>query len=301
MSRARRRSSAAVLAAGLLAVLGTTLAACSTGAQPTDPEPSATPAEDVDGLRVEVRQGRLDVPDGVLVVSFANDGDESVTVARAEVRSAALEPGMERTRPFDLGPGDRLDVRMPLTPSVCDARPDTVVAVELRGGAHGDAGAVPALLVPTDPYDTMARIADRDCLAQSAAAAASIVLPERLRVTGSGADARAVIDVRVEPAASGDASVTIEQVLGTTLIGSESGGAWPVGLEVAAGDAGSSIELPVRPARCDAHAIADDKRGTILPFELETSDGRAGALELASGDALKADLYAYYTERCGLD
>lgn len=292
---------AAVIAVGLLTALGPMLAACSTVAPSTDAESSATPAEEVDGLRVEVRQGRFDGPDGVLVVSFANDGDESVTVTRTEVRSPALEVGMERTRPFDLAPGDRLDVRMPLTPSVCDARPDTVVAVELRGGAHGDGAAVPALLVPSDPYDTMARIADRDCLAQSAAAAAAIVLPERLRVSGAGTDARAVIDVRVEPAASGDASIEIDRVLGTTLIGSESGGAWPVGLEVAAGDAPATIELPVRPARCDAHAIADDKRGTILPFELATSDGRAGALEFASGDALKADLYAYYAERCGLD
>jgi hypothetical protein len=301
MPRSRPRPVAAVIAVGLLTALGSMLVACSTEAPSTDAESSATPAEEVDGLRVEVRQGRFDVPDGVLVVSFANDGDESVTVTRTEVRSPALERGMERTRPFDLGPGDRLDVRMPLTPSVCDARPETVVAVELRGGAHGDGAAVPALLVPSDPYDTMTRIADRDCLAQSAAAAAAIVLPERLRVSGAGTDARAVIDVRVEPAASGDASIEIERVLGTTLIGSESGGAWPVGLEVAAGDAPATIELPVRPARCDAHAIADDKRGTILPFELATSDGRAGALEFASGDALKADLYAYYAERCGLD
>jgi hypothetical protein len=292
---------AALLAAGLVAGLAAALAGCSTGTPATDAGPSATPAEDIGGLRVEVRQGRFDVPDGVLVVSFANDGDETVTVARVVVRSPALEPGMERTRPFDLGPGDRLDVRMPLTPSVCDARPDTVVAVELRGGVHGDGVAVEAVLRPSDPHDTMARIGDRDCLAQSVAAAAAIVLPERLRVTGSGSDARAVIDVRVEPAASGDMALAIERVLGTTLIGSESGGAWPVGLEIAAGDAPANIELPVRPARCDAHAIADDKRGTILPFELETSDGRAGALELASGDALKADLYAYYAERCGLD
>lgn len=292
---------AALLAAGLVTGLAAALVGCSTGTPAPDADPSATPAEDIGGLRVEVRQGRFDVPDGVLVVSFANDGDQTVTVARVVVRSPALEPGMERTRPFDLGPGDRLDVRMPLTPSVCDARPDTVVAVELRGGVHGDGGAVGAVLRPSDPHDTMARIGDRDCLAQSVAAAAAIVLPERLRVTGSGSDARAVIDVRVEPAASGDLALAIERVLGTTLIGSESGGAWPVGLEIAAGDAPATIELPVRPARCDAHAIADDKRGTILPFELETSDGRAGALELASSDALKADLYAYYAERCGLD
>lgn len=279
------------------------LAGCSSGAPATDPSVSTTPGSDIGGLSIEVRQGRFDVPDRVLVVAFANEGIAPVTVERAEVRSPALEPGMARTQPFELSPGDRLDVRMPLTASVCDAGPDTVVAIDARLGGSTTGGGEPIAveLVPSDPYDTMVRIADRDCLAQSAAAAAAIVLPDRLRVAGAGADARAVIDVRVEPVASGDAALTIARVLGTTLIGSEAGGSWPVDVHVAAGDGPVTIELPVRPARCDAHAIADDKRGTILPFEIETADGRSGALELASGDALKADLYAYYAERCGLE
>ena len=67
------------------------------------------------------------------------------------------------------------------------------------------------------------------------------------------------------------------------------------------GNPASIISLPVRPARCDAHAIADDKRGTILPFEIATADGRAGRLDVPAGDGLKAELYAYYGERCGLN
>jgi hypothetical protein len=298
MPRADRRATRVLLAAGL-AALTVALAACASDG-PDDAGTSDAEAS-VEGLSVEVRQGRFDVPDRVLVVSFANDGDTPLVIDDAEVRSPALEPGMVRERAIELAPGDRLDARFPLTASVCDADPDTTVEMTVHRGPARDDDAVSAVLVPDDPYDTMTRIADRDCLAESVSAAAGIVLPDELRVTGSGTDARAVIDVGVEPAASGDAVVTIERVLGTTLIGSEEGGSWPVDVEVAAGGEPTTIELPVRPARCDAHAIADDKRGTILPFEVTTSDGRAGALELASGDALKADLYAYYAERCGLD
>lgn len=299
MPRAGHRAARVLLGAGLTAALA--LTGCAGGTDGTTVTTSAAEAS-VEGLSVEVRQGRFDVPDRVLVVSFANDGGEGLVIDHAEVRSPALEPGMERARPIELAPGGRLDARFPLTASVCDAEPDTTVEVFVsREPRPDDGGGVTATLVPDDPYDTMARIADRDCLAESVAAAARIVLPERLRVTGSGTDARAVIDVRVEPVASGSASLEIERVLGTTLLGSEAGGAWPVDVEVTAGGDPVGIELPVRPARCDAHAIADDKRGTILPFEVVTSDGRAGALELASGDALKADLYAYYSERCGLD
>ena len=61
------------------------------------------------------------------------------------------------------------------------------------------------------------------------------------------------------------------------------------------------ISLPVRPARCDAHAIADDKRGTILPFEIDDRRRpRRADSTCPSSDGLKAELYAYYGERCGL-
>ncbi len=56
----------------------------------------------------------------------------------------------------------------------------------------------------------------------------------------------------------------------------------------------------MRPGRCDAHAVAEDKIGTILPFEIETSDGRQGQLGLAANDTLRAELYDYYSARCGL-
>ena len=62
------------------------------------------------------------------------------------------------------------------------------------------------------------------------------------------------------------------------------------------GATGREVLRPIDPEELLITAHRDKN-----PFEVTTSDGRAGALELASGDALKADLYAYYAERCGLD
>ena len=170
------------------------------------------------------------------------------------------------------------------------------VAVDWR--TNGGSGS--AELVADDPFDTVARVNGADCLADSVAEVAAIEMPEHLRSTGTGPDRRAFIDVGIVPAASGDASMRIERVHGTTLIEAEEPGAWEPGLDVSAGDAPFMLSLPVRPARCDAHGLADDKRGTILPFEIETADGRAGRLDVPSHDGLKAELYAYYGERCGL-
>ncbi|MGR0318239.1 hypothetical protein [Agromyces sp. ZXT2-3] len=250
-----------------------------------------------DGLSVTVQQGRMDVPQGRLVLHFENSG-EPVTVTALSVDSPALEPGMDRDRPFDLDEDDAIDIRLDLTGSVCDGDP-TEVGIDVRA-TTADGAEHEGTLAPEDPFGTMQRIADADCLAESVAAVAAIELPERLRTTGTGTDQRAWIDVTVAPVASGDGTLEIDGVSATTLIGNEDGQDWPLGIEVAAGGAPVDVPLAVRPARCDAHALADDKRGTILPFTVATGDGRAGRLEIASGPELKADLYAYYAERCGL-
>lgn len=293
--RSRSRPAAALAAAGLAAALVVGLGACATSK--TGAEASGTDALP-DGLTASVKQGRLDVPQGRLVVHFENDG-EPLTVTGFEVRSPALEPGMRRDEPFELGADDRIDIRLDLVPTRCDGDPAAVeIAVEVR---TADGTTRSGVLAPDDPHGTMARIADADCLVESVAAVAAITLPERLRSEGSGADRRAWIDVLVEPVASGDGSLHLERVSATTLLGNEAGEDWPLDLDVAPGDEPVTLELAVRPARCDAHALADDKRGTILPFTVATGDGREGRMDVPSGDALKSDLYTYIAERCGLE
>ena len=290
--RSRRRRAAALAAVAVAVATG--LVACAPRAADAG---SGAESGLPEGLTVSVQQGRLDVPQGRLVVHLENTG-EPVTVTALEVRSPALEPGMRRVDPFELDADDAIDVRLDLTPSVCDGDPDGIevdLVVRTAGGAERSGA-----LAPDDPFGTMARIADADCLAESVAAVAAITMPERLRSEGAGPARRAWVDVRVEPATSGTGTLRIDGVAATTLLGAEDGLDWPIDLDVAAGDPAFTIELAVRPARCDAHALADDKRGTILPFAVATGDGREGRLELPAGDALKSDLYAYYAERCGL-
>lgn len=250
-----------------------------------------------DGLAVSIKQGRLDVVAGRLVVRFENTGDAPVTITGFDVRTPTFAQQLERAEPIDLDAHDAVDVRLDLPASDCDAEPGPVVVAL---GYNSAAGSGSGELTADDPFDTVARVNAADCLAESVAEVAAIVMPEHLRSTGTGAERRAFIDIEVVPEASGDASMRIERVFGTTLLNAEGGIDWTIGTDVAAGDAPFTLSLPVRPARCDAHAIADDKRGTILPFDISTNDGRSGRLDLPAADGLKSELYAYYGERCGL-
>lgn len=289
MSRARltRRLATclALVAAG--PVLGP--AAC------TPSPPSGLP----DGLSASIQQGRLDIEARRLVIRVENAGDAAVTVQRLAFDSPSLAPGMSRDKPFEVAPGDAVQIRMALTASDCSLDPPYLAASVLLD-VSTPAGQGSGELAADDPFDTLARITGEACLAESVQKVAALEMPEHLRSTGIGVDRRAFIDVEVVPAASGTGTFTIDRVYGTTLLNAEGGVDWPLGVEVAAGDEPFTISLPVRPARCDAHAIADDKRGTILPFEIRASDGREGRLDRSSGDTLKAELYAYYGERCAL-
>lgn len=261
--------------------------------------PSAAPGLP-DGLSARIQQGRLDVEARLLVVRLENAGAEPVTVDRLEVEAPALEPGMVREEPFTVTPGDALQVRVDLTGSECDVGGSTRNAAVILLDVSTTTGRGSGELVADDPHDTLDRLNNADCLAESVERVATLDLPENLRSTGTGTERRAFIDVEVVPATSGAESFTIDRVYGTTLLNAEDGTDWPLDVEVAAGDEPFTIPLPVRPARCDAHAIADDKRGTILPFGIRASDGREGRLDRSSGDTLKAELYAYYGERCAL-
>ncbi|MFE6967478.1 hypothetical protein ACFVAJ_20535 [Agromyces sp. NPDC057679] len=273
------------------------LAACSAPAGGPGPLP--------DGLTVGVQQGRLDVEARRLVVHLENGGSSPVTIERVEVVLPELGAELAYADEVELTADDAIDLRLELPPPGCaededGAASDTepVVRLEGRGGSSGAAFA--GERAPDDPFETLPRIVAADCLEASVAEVATITMPEHLRVEGSGAAQRAWIDVAVDPAPSGDGSLAIELVRGSTLLGNEAGTDWPLGLEIAPSDPPSVVPLAVRPARCDAHVLADDKRGTILAFVVTTGDGRSGMIDRPSSDALKAELYDYVTERCEL-
>jgi hypothetical protein len=155
-------------------------------------------------------------------------------------------------------------------------------------------------LEPADPFGVIERLADRDCLARTVASAARLTLSDSLAVT-SPDDGVATLEILVEPSGDADApSFTIESVDATTLLSPAGGEArWTVDAAVRPADEPSSIRLAVSPARCDAHAIAEDKVGTILPVRVRLESGAEGIVQVPSSDVLRAALYDVIARSCG--
>ncbi len=104
-------------------------------------------------------------------------------------------------------------------------------------------------------------------------------------VTGTG------LRVRVQP---GGATVG---ALGTTILFAPED---PRALAAAAGSPASSRKVVLRPNRCDAHALADDKQGTYFPVQVTLPDGRTGDYTIGVNRQQRGQLYRLYAKRCGL-
>ena len=78
-------------------------------------------------------------------------------------------------------------------------------------------------------------------------------------------------------------SLTINGVGETTLLAEAPQAPWPHSVALRAGGPPVELRLGIRPARCDPHAVAEDKVGTLLPLRVSVA-GREGVLKIDAGD-----------------
>ena len=264
---------------------------------------AAESAEVPDGISLSVYQNRTDVEARTLEVSFLNGTDGVLTVTRLELRASqfvgvAIWPRASTTIPS----GATISLPVPLPGADCAAAP-TAATVEFDYRlANGRAGTAVA-----EPVDTLTRlpgIREDDCIAVSVASVVDIRSASVLRLSIVAGRPVAEIDLVLTPTGAGG-SVTLASASSTTLLtpvgpdgvdASESA----IGREIVGTDAPSTVTLAYAPNRCDAHAIAEDKRGTIFPVAVTTSDGFSGHLYVASSVELRGALYDFVRTTCGL-
>ena len=278
-----RRATTVTLAAALL-VAG--LAGCA-------PAAPALPA----GVTVLVYQPRPDVAAGRLAIQVGNGGDASVEVTGARLVSPdftddVVWPGDSST----VHPGLRLDLRAPIPTFDCDAEPDVRAELEVETSQGTATGTVEV----DDPYELIPRLHAEGCVGEAIAAIATLT-PREVSVPAGNEPAILVVDVAPTGAAG---SVVITGVRGTTLLQPADAGVSTPELDlgfVVSADAPAELRVPLLPNRCDAHALAEDKVGTIIPFLVDAGTAEPVRWMMILPDELKGALYGYYAAFCGLE
>lgn len=299
-----RRAALASRVAALLVVAAAVLSGCSPTA-PADPgslaQPGPVTVTDV-AVTAEVYRSRIDPSRGGIQLSVRNDAAVPLTIVGARLESPALQQPIVRERTTVIGPGLTRDLALTLTAAACPADepepPQAVLVVQLIDGSTAE------VAVPTvDRIGQWAEWVAAECLA--AAVAERVQLTVRHDPTrDDGSLIGLLLDIAPRSGARG-AEVALVSLSDTVLFGlvQAADGARvtsaPLPPEAAGGTAAVSIPLLLTPARCDAHAIADDKQGTLFRVAVQV-DGQPGVVTVVADDATRAALYDAYTRACGL-
>lgn len=145
-----------------------------------------------------------------------------------------------------------------------------------------------------DPFGVLDRNNGEMCLAQDVAAIARLEFAPALEV-GPDAGTAALRLLVVPQRAQGD--FIIESFGGTPLLAESTAAPWPKNVHVSGTGSVAELLLVVRPGRCDPHAVAEDKVGTLIPIQVALN-GRRGIVKVPAGQALRGHLRDFVSTTC---
>jgi len=289
---ARSTSSRTVSGLALIAVLAMSGCASTGGPAPTAPHTGSTSDH---GLTVELRQNRDQYASRAAIVRISNTGADDIVLTDVELAGTAFDGSTTRERTSTVPTGQTKDLAVELPPADCDATGSALqadVLLRLQDGSVVEARGIP------DPTRALPRTHAADCTAASVARIATVAADEEVRLDGTGSGTVAVLTVRVTPTGA-PGRLELVSLRSTVLLqpaptGTEAGAPaeeWPLDLVVDAATGPRTVELRIVPTRCDPHALAEDKVGTLFPLVVRVDGGEEAVLTLplssGTADALK--------------
>lgn len=267
-----------------LILVGVALAGCS----------AALPHGIPPGLTVAVIQQRGDIAPGRVQLRVDNGSNETVTIAAATLAAPALASpaAWDARRTETLAPGRILDLPVMLPDLRCGPGDEAAhVTLETTIGGTSHTSEVDA----DDPLGILDRLSaaqcDRDDLAAVAEVTATAASPR--------GDGTADLTISITPTGGDGAPVELEALRGTPLLHFAEGEEAVLATTVSPGDAPSTLTVAVTPRRCDPHAIAEDKVGTLFDLVAHVG-GREVVVSLPRPQAVADDLLAFTAAACGL-
>jgi hypothetical protein len=216
-----------------------------------------------------------------------------------EGRTLVLRPGTTRAVYVALG-----DARC-ATPGAEPGEPTPTTTpsatITLALGEGDDLGPATDVTVDEvgDPVGHLARNHAADCAEAAVAAGARLSVDPEVPVEERGGELTALVTLRVE-AVEGGSDVVLDRIAGTTLMSNavpgDGASGW-VGPDLA-GQRSGAVVLAVVPARCDVHAVAEDKRGTFLPVTARVGGVVQQPVYVPLSDPARSAFYAFVADYC---
>ncbi|MGA7148227.1 MAG: hypothetical protein WBX17_07055 [Microbacterium sp.] len=252
-----------------------------------------------EGVTAELQQLRSDVAGRVAQVLVRNDSGKTLVISGLEVTDPRFDGAAKRAseRETEIAPAREVGIRVQLPPVACDeidpaatVRPKVVFGYTLDGVAGAAAAPLP------DPLDVIGPLYERECRVAQLSRAADVAFTG---FTPSPAGQPAQLELTLTPTGVGGAGIHSIQTTNLLTFAGVTGDDYPLHIDFAAGDrAPIVVELPLVPFRCDAHAVQEDKRGTIFDLAVRI-EGEDGEIELAAPEELRGRILTWVSEWCG--
>ena len=296
---ARARRPVRLAAIGVLAL---TLAGCANlgPATPSPGEPVADPADAAieAALTVEIVQLRSDVSSRQAQVRITNGSDVPIEVGDVAVVDTRLDGPATRAvaaRTSTVPAGRSVDVRVQLPAVACTADADDGPSeVELEVVTADGARRVTASA--TDPLGFLPPLHARECRVERLAEAATVEFTD-FRPSPPGEPA--ALELTITPTGGGEAVIAgVQQTNLIDFAAETRDGAYPLDVVIDASDRDPVVvDLPIRPTRCDPHAVQEDKRGTLFRVWVSL-DGEPGDIEVYVGDDMRGRILTWVPAWC---
>lgn len=288
------------LIAAVCAILG--LSGCAPATDVAEREGAPLPQ----GVAVTVYQSRSDVASGHLQIQIANESGDDITISGAEFAAPQFaHTAIWQKESTVVRAGRTIDLPIQLSEAVCHEG-DPAPSVRLTWAVAGDIRW--SEVVPVDERGRLEELRAEGCFVEEVSSIARFSLESSPRpVVVSGAPA-IELDLTLSQGSGSGGSLLIRSVSGTTLfthidpLNGFTSTSMRLDATVDSGTA-SVVTLSLVPTRCDAHAIAEDKQGTIFAFDVDvtTQDGSSisGTVSVPAPTEIKTELIAFVRLACG--
>jgi len=246
-----------------------------------------------DGVTLLSDQSRLHRKDREIYVRIQNKSDKTIHVESFTLTSDRIST-VKWSGSEDIAAGTEADLEYDMPKGKCGKGFTPTVRLTYRIGDSERISTSKA----NDRYGNVSHAMDRDCAESTLNEAATLEVGDPT-ITGVGSDS--VLNLPVTMTPTGKRTDVRFGGFGSTVLFNQAEGS-PANVDIPLVKDHLKLVMKVIPARCDGHALADDKVGRLFDVKVLGEDVGEGAtfyLPLTTPQRVK--FFDFYRSHCGLD
>ncbi|RIJ77736.1 hypothetical protein D1871_05715 [Nakamurella silvestris] len=229
-------------------------------------------------------------------VVITNSSTADLDILTADLTSGYLQKAVEPYRDGTVRAGAALALAFTLPAAICTPGATADPSVTIRYRSAGVEGTM--TVVPVDTYGALEDVHRTDCAVDEIASLATLSFADELKVVDRDGTSTALLSLTLTPKAT-DRTLVVTELERTTLLVPAGTATWkPQGLNNSHGKP-VTVDLEVIPARCDPHAVAEDKRGTFLGTHVTVDGQELPVVFTEIPQHTKGLIYQYVSDYCG--